>query len=36
MRGKLILFFLFLIDLSDNGLFKIIIALNVGTEHRDK
>lgn len=36
MRVKLILFFLFFIDLSDNCLFKIIIALNLGTEHRDK
>ena len=36
MRVKHILFFLFLIDLKYNDLFKIIIVLNLGIEHMDK
>ena len=36
MRVKHILFCLFLVDLKYNGLFKIIIALNLGIEHMDK
>ena len=35
-EGKTYLIFLFLVDLKYNGLFKIIIALNLGIEHMDK